>query len=69
MRRKSTREGGGAPQSGTSPIIYVYLGDRNLTPDEFDRAISDLNEAIRINRKNVKAYHDRGVFHLLKYGR
>lgn len=45
---------------------YVNLGNASFVKSNFDMAISDYNEAIRLNPKNAGAYEERGLAYVMK---
>src|SRR5262245_34142858 len=48
------------------PVTYYQRGDVWLRQREYDRAIADFTEAIRLDRSYMLAYHGRGVAWSLK---
>jgi tetratricopeptide (TPR) repeat protein len=44
---------------GKLALAYTYRGQHWQVADEFDRAIADYSEAIRLDPKSVGAYYDR----------
>jgi tetratricopeptide (TPR) repeat protein len=45
---------------------YVNLGNAAFVKSDFDKAISDYNEAIRLNPKDAIAYLQRGLAYVMK---
>ncbi len=59
-------EGGIEESTGNRAIAHYNRGLAYLDKDEYDRAIADLSEAIRLKRDYAEAFNNRGIAYIRK---
>jgi tetratricopeptide (TPR) repeat protein len=64
MLHQNGRDIKGMKKSQFSPAYYVSQGVDHYTKGEYDQAIQDFNEAIRLDPKTPRALLDRGIANL-----
>ena len=59
-------EGGIKESTGNRAVAFYNRGLAYLDKDDYDRAIADLSEAIRLKRDYAEAFNDRGIAYIRK---